>query len=121
MASNSTLATFSRRRTARKTIPLAATDFELFCFETGFGWIGVRHQDHLIHKVAFGYPTERRLLAQFEAPPGLQPASRLTLFQHELKTRFSDYVQGQSVAFDDLEIEQSWMTPFQKKRHSGMP
>lgn len=88
-----------------------------FSFETTLGWIGITHVDDLITEIKFGYDTQSKLCGQFDRSAtvdGWRFANELNDFEHGLQTRFSQFAAGEPDEFEDLEIDQSGMTPFQR-------
>lgn len=107
----------SRRPVAKKRQPAITATPRVFAFETTLGWMGIAHVDHVIMRVKFGYKTERDLLAQFdqsEADRAWRWGGDLDDFERDLKNQFTRFAVGEPVDFDDLDIDQSWMTPFQR-------
>jgi methylated-DNA-[protein]-cysteine S-methyltransferase len=89
----------------------------IFSFETALGWIGIAHANDLITQIKFGYDTEFKLREQFFQPEHdnyWSSGERLDDFERNLKCRFRQFAAGEVVDFDDLDIEQTWMTPFQR-------
>ena len=101
------------RRPKPKKLPSRARGpMEVVVFQTELGWIGIAHVGQQICGVKFGYPSERQLLAQFQGPYHVN--QKPNLFERELIEAFSRFAAGEEVCFDDLEIDESGMTPFQQ-------
>ena len=90
----------------------ASRDRRLICFSTKLGWIGILHQYQLIQRIKIGLPNRAALLPAF-ADEEVGPESRLVAFEKEWRDLFQAYGKGQSIEFNSLPIDTSFMTPFQ--------
>ncbi len=102
----------SLRPKSKSPIPRVETSCQVFAFETELGWIGIALVGPIISRVKFGYQNERELLAEFDLP--FERAERLNLYEREVAKKFTRFALGKDENFDELEIDQSWMTPFQR-------
>lgn len=102
----------TRRRSTRSTSNLLDVSPKILAFKTSIGWAAVAHIHEVITKTKFGYPTKQSVLAQFDH---LEFAGgHLSLFDKKIIERIKKYSVGDAVDFDDFDIDDTWMTPFQK-------
>ena len=100
-------------RRTKKTNPTGNRGpHSLVAFETPIGWIGFSHSGGHLKKVKFGYPSQKKLLEQFEDTYFL--VEKPNLFERELTDRLRNFAAGQTVDFSEFEIDDDYMTPFQK-------
>ncbi len=108
----------SRRRTKTVSRPLAvAANENAFSFETTLAWIGIAHVEHMITEIKFGYQTDSQLRASFDRPKSTlkwRHRDELDDFERELNSRFAQFAAGDVVDFEDVDIDCSAMTPFQR-------
>ena len=117
MSKSMSVQTKLRPRFSKKRKPGINATERVFTFETTLGWIGIAHVDQVIRRVKFGYKTEPELLAQFDLFEVNHPGRHgddLDEFERDLKNRFTQFAAGEPVEFDDLDIDQTQMTPFQR-------
>ena len=91
-------------------------------FETDLGWTGFICDDRdVLRRIKFGFSTLSDLLgelkhfvnANVDTLYELEPRS--SRFDRKLKKRLEDFARGTEVSFEEFEIDQSWMTPFQQR------
>ena len=91
-------------------------------FETELGWTGFLCDEYdTLRRIKFGYPTLSALLGELklfvdaasDCEFELEPRSNR--FDKKLKKRLEEFARGKHVKFDEFEIDQSWMTTFQKR------
>lgn len=78
-------------------------------FETELGWFGVQWDDRVLSRLKFGFESSDQALLSL----GLTGYVAST--RQEICERLVAYAQGQFVTFEDVEIDVSWMTPFQRR------
>lgn len=89
-------------------------------FPTDLGWIAVAlkpevgRQGHLVIRTAFGFPSSSAAELSIEN-------SRCKIddpendWEVQLIERFQDFATGHQLGFSDIRIDETWMTPFQKR------
>jgi len=102
----------SLRPKSKSPTPSSGTSCQVIAFETELGWIGIALAGHIISRVKFGYQNEGELLAEFDLP--FERVEKLNLYEREVVEKFTRFALGKEENFDELEIDQSWMTPFQR-------
>ena len=90
-------------------------------FASKLGWVGyLRNQDCVLQKVSFGFASELDLLQSLTKFDDLQSAidfdaAQVHWFDEKLRAMLLDYTNGKNSDLLDFEIEQSWMTAFQRR------
>ena len=85
----------------------------IITFPSDLGWVAFSHEGHLVRRTSFGYPSQSALLHALDTETGehVQPDDP---WEIELVDRIQRFAAGEPTSFDDIEIDQSWMTAFQK-------
>lgn len=81
-------------------------------FETSIGWFGVVHQNAKICRIKFGFECRAQVIEAFD--PKIRVDSTRCV-SYCWRTALTDYASGKPVLFDEIEVDSSWMTPFQKR------
>jgi methylated-DNA-[protein]-cysteine S-methyltransferase len=84
-------------------------------FETDLGWSGIAAAGGLLRRTAIGYATRGDLLDWLDevhgSPRSLVPESACPA----LVRQFRRFAAGEEISLRHLGIDESWMTPFQKR------
>lgn len=106
----------SRKQVKRKTEIAKMSDMRCILFPSAIGWNVVFHSAPTIHRVRIGFPKQVDAIEQVR----ILDAEVVADFEHSAVERqwidsFSRYFEGEVVDFSKFEIDQSWMTCFQRK------
>jgi methylated-DNA-[protein]-cysteine S-methyltransferase len=88
-----------------------ATADQCVAFPSRLGWMAAVWGDHGLKRLIFGYRSKRAALASVEARPA---GERSTDLMNDLIDRLQAYAQGESDDLQDVEVDLSERTPFQR-------
>ena len=83
----------------------------LCIFKTELGWLGIVAADVWIQRTVIGHATKAQILDRLGRHYPRVPANEC----QRLVQRFQNYCSGRKTSLTSLKIEESWMTPFQKR------
>ncbi len=80
---------------------------------TDLGWVGICHRSQTILGVKFGYDNHAELVRQFDE--NVVQVHRPSGWEEHVLDLFENYCNGAGADFSELKIDESSMTPFQRK------
>lgn len=102
----------------KSTLPLDQA--RLIVFKTGVGWTGFLQTDETLHNVRMGFNSERDVVAAFQEFDA--DARRANSWERDLAKRMATALNSKAtlaarrkISFADVAIDETWMTPFQRK------
>ncbi len=111
----------SRKRTVKETanVPAGSRNSgeteQCYAFTTELGAISVAWRGNVVTRISIGHGSEAAALAALSSQAA-EPTSSPPKFVKELAGRLQSYAAGDnSVTFEDIRLELSHLSPFQKK------
>ncbi len=91
----------------------------MIAFASKLGWIALVHRDRTICEIQIGFSNRQESVIALKKNVA-DKNNGLVICEHdEMETnwirRFQRYANGERVSISNLKIDQSWMTPFQKR------
>lgn len=86
-----------------------------FLFPTNLGWMAVAWRGEQISRLTIGHPSAAAAAASLDLDAVTTDRCGLPPLVADLVDRLQRYCDGESVAFDDVPVDLSHLTPFQSK------